>query len=53
METDRKDTTPEMLFQEAFSAIFLKNREIKIDGFPTKRDKVWVENLQICLKTGF
>ena len=36
----RKDTTSEMLFQEVVSAIFLKNRELKICGFATKNDKL-------------
>ena len=53
MKTDRKDTTTEMHFQVAFSAIFLKNRKIKSGRFSTKSDKIWVENLQIWRKTGF
>jgi hypothetical protein len=42
-----------MHFQVPFSAIFLKNKELKRCGFPAESDKVWVENLQICQKTGF
>jgi len=42
-----------MLFQVAFSAIFLKNRKLKRCGFPIESDKVWVKNLQIRQKTGF
>ena len=53
MKTDRKDTTTELHFQEAFSAIFLKNRKIKSGRFSTKSDKVWAESLQIRHKTGF
>jgi hypothetical protein len=43
----RKDTITELHFQEAFSAIFLKNKKIKSGRFSTKSDKVWVENPQI------
>ena len=42
-----------MHFQVAFCAIFLKNKKLKSGSFLTKSDKVWEENLQICVKTGF
>ena len=53
METVRKDTTPEMLFQEAIFAIFLKNRYLKGFKFLTRSDKISVGNPQISQKTGF
>jgi hypothetical protein len=40
METVRKDTTPEMLFQVPFSAIFLENKELKRCRFTKESDRV-------------